>query len=529
MEKLILSNISILDCTLRDGGYINNWEFGQNTIKKILHSLCESNVEIIECGFLCEEEYNANRSVFSSVEQIAEIIQPKKKSAMYVAMIALGDINVNKISEKNENSIDGIRLTFHKHQWPEAKESAKVLMQKGYKVFVQPVGTTSYSDLDLLKLILDVNALKPFAFYLVDTLGIMYRKDLQRSFFLIDNNLDSEISVGFHSHNNLQLSFANAQELMRFHTKRKIIIDASVYGMGRGVGNLSSELLTQYINANVEERYSILPLLKIADEFLIEIYNKHRWGYSLPYFLSGVEKCHPNYASYLMEKETLSVESISKVLSLIPVEKRDLFDKKLIEELYLEYQKSDIDDSNVVKELKAVCENKSVLLLASGKSLLQKTEEINDFIEKEKPVVFAINFSPDFIIKNFVFVTNQKRLLNLKDVYGSKVVASSNLKNETFNFDYIINYSSYLGIGSGADNAGAMLIRLLSKTNIKKLYLAGFDGFNPNTDENYCVQNNSAILESENANQKNQSISAQLKNALCNVPYKLLTPSKYDI
>ncbi len=529
MEELFLSNISILDCTLRDGGYINNWEFGKNPIKQILHSLCESNVEIIECGFLRDEEYDSNRSVFSSVEQISEMIQPKKESAMYVAMIALGDIDVNKISPVNKNSIDGIRLTFHKHQWNEAKESASILMKKGYKVFVQPVGTTSYSDLELLNLILDVNTLKPFAFYLVDTLGIMYRKDLQRSFFLIDNNLDSEIAVGFHSHNNLQLSFANAQELMRFHTKRKIIIDASVYGMGRGVGNLSSELLTQYINANVEERYSILPLLKIADEFLIEIYNKHRWGYSLPYFLSGIEKCHPNYASYLMDKETLSVESISKVLSLIPVEKRDLFDKKLIEELYLEYQKSDIADNDVLEELKKVCENKSVLLLASGKSLLQKRDEITHFIEKEKPIVFTINFNPDFIKNDFVFVTNQKRLLNLININCAKVIASSNLKNEDFSFDYIINYSSYLGIGAGADNAGAMLIRLLSRINVGTLYLAGFDGFDPNTTDNYCVQNNSAILESEIANQKNQTISTQLKNALKNVPYILLTSTRYDI
>ena len=524
-----MSNISILDCTLRDGGYINNWEFGQDSIKQILRSLCESNVEIIECGFLRDEDYNVNRSVFSSVEQIAEMIQPKKESAMYVAMIALGDIDVNKISERTENSIDGIRLTFHKHQWNEAKESAKILMEKGYKVFVQPVGTTSYSDMELLKLVLDVNILKPFAFYLVDTLGIMYRKDLQRSFFLIDNNLDSEISVGFHSHNNLQLSFANAQELMRFHTKRKIIIDASVYGMGRGVGNLSSELLTQYINVNVEERYSILPLLKIADEYLIEIYNKHRWGYSLPYFLSGIEKCHPNYASYLMEKETLSIESISKVLSLLPVDKRNLFDKNLIEELYLEYQKSDIDDNDVVKELKEICENKTVLLLASGKSILQKVDEIKTVIKNEKAVVFAINFSPDFLKSDYVFVTNQKRLSNLKNVNSAKVIASSNLKNEEFNFDYIINYSSYLGIGSGSDNAGAMLIRLLSKINVGMLYLAGFDGFNPNTAENYCVQNNSAILESETAAQKNQSISNQLKNALNKVSYKLLTPTRYEI
>ena len=100
-----MSKICILDCTLRDGGYINNWSFGDTSIKRITQCLCESNVEIIECGFIRDEPYNSNRSVYSSVEQISDVIYPKKSSAMYVAMIALGDIDVNKISHQKENSI----------------------------------------------------------------------------------------------------------------------------------------------------------------------------------------------------------------------------------------------------------------------------------------------------------------------------------------------------------------------------------------------------------------------------------------
>lgn len=524
-----MNRVNILDCTLRDGGYINNWEFGENPIKKILTCLCEANIEIIECGFLRNELYNGNRSVFSSIEQIENVIYPKKKSAMYVAMIAYGDIDVSKISERSENSIDGIRLTFHKHQWIEARVAALELMKKGYEVFIQPVGTTSYSDLELLNLILDVNNLKPFAFYLVDTLGIMYRKDLQRTFFLIDNNLDSEIYVGFHSHNNLQLSFSNAQELMRIHTKRRIIIDSSVYGMGRGVGNLATELLTQYINVNVEERYSILPLLRIADEYLIIIYNEHRWGYDLPYYLSGIEKCHPNYASYLMQKETLTIASISKILSLIPVTKRDLFDKNLIEQLYFDYQKSDIDDSDSLKKLKEQLYGRKILIIASGKSIQSYFDDIFTLIEKEKTIIISVNFIPDCLRPDFCYVSNQKRLQTINKPENSKIIATSNLRGETYRFDYIINYSSYLGTGLSADNAGAMLIRFLSKMQIGMLYLAGFDGFVPNVVDNYSTVQNSPLLDAELARQKNETISTQLRNALNGLNYKLITPTKYGI
>lgn len=524
-----MANISILDCTLRDGGYINGWEFGAAAIKRITNFLCEANVEIIECGFLRDGPYSKDRSVYSSIEQIRDVIFPKKASLMYVAMIALGEIDVRKISERREDSIDGIRLTFHKHHWKEARETAVALMEKGYQVFVQPVGTTSYSDAELLKLIKDVNELKPFAFYLVDTLGIMYRKDLQRFFFLIDNNLDPIISVGFHSHNNLQLSFANSQELMRIHTKRKIIIDSSVYGMGRGSGNLATELLAQYINANVDMRYSVLPLLNIADEYLVAIYDEHRWGYSLEYFLSGVENCHPDYASYLMKKETITIASISKILSLIPAQRRALFDRNLIENLYLNYQKSEIDDSVHIKELGAMLSGKEVLLLASGTSVSEKVDFLNDFINKKNPVVVSVNFIPEHIKADLFFVSNQKRLLNIKPDSNLRIIATSNLKGEDINFNYIINYSSYIGTGNGADNAGAMLIRLLTKLKAEKLYLAGFDGFDPNTFANYSVPHVSVLIDSKVACEKNEAISAQLKNALTEIQYELLTPTRYDI
>ena len=523
-----MNKINILDCTLRDGGYINNWNFGNVSIKKIIENLCSANIEVIECGFLRDTEYNSECSVFSDVGQIATVIGQKKESVMYVAMIALGEISIDSICPKLENSIDGIRLTFHKHQWNEAKQFAIQLMNKGYKVFIQPVGTTSYSDEELLHLINDVNQLNPFAFYLVDTLSIMYRKDLRRLFFLIDNNLNPDICLGFHSHNNLQLSFANAQELMHFDTKRNIIIDTSVYGMGRGVGNLATELLTQYINENVVDKYSILPILSIADKYLLKIYCEHRWGYDLPYFLSAKEHCHPNYASYLMSKETLSVEAISKILSLLPVNERDLYNKQLVEGLYLNYQNCFIDDLATVNELKSVFEDKEVLIIASGNSINERKDVIKNYSTKNKPIIISVNFECKNVTPNYIFISNQKRFIDSIFDKNVKFITTSNLKDLVTNNNYTINYSSYLGCGAAADNAGAMLIRFLKKCGVKTLVLAGFDGFEHNKD-NYCVGINSVVSDSKSAFEKNNDISSQLKNALENVSYKLLTPSRYDI
>lgn len=526
-----MNYISILDCTLRDGGYINNWQFGHETIQGIINKLNVSGIEIIECGFLRDTHYDKNSAVFSKVSQITPFLSEKRSNALYVAMIAYGDISSEAIEVYDGSSIDGIRLTFHKHEWDGAKLVAAKLMEKGYKVFVQPVGTTSYSDEELLDLIRQVNELQPFAFYLVDTLGILYQHDLLRLFYLVEHNLAPKIQIGFHSHNNLQLSFANAQELLRMNSKRDIIIDASVYGMGRGVGNLPTELLAEYIDVNIEQRYTITPLLSIVDQYLMSIYTERRWGYDLPYFLSAVEECHPNYASYLLQKETLTIEDISKILSCLPNNQKDLYHPELIEKLYLQTQAYQVNDSSVIKELKDALAGRAVLLLAPGATLLAHSDKIQQRIKKNHLYTIAVNFDPIDIAPDLLFISNRKRLDTLRNNLGkfSTVMASSNLGNDFSEDVKFINYVSYLGEGRAADNAGAMLIRILKEVGVAYLLLAGFDGFDVDSANNYCVDSYRSVIERKTVEEKNRDIGYQMKQALCGIHYEFITPTRYQL
>ena len=313
-----MDKISLLDCTLRDGGYINDFAFGKQTIASVVSGLADAGIEIVECGFLKSGADDADKSLFGSVEAIVPYLPEKRNGrTMFVAMIAYGDISAEEISDCG-GAVEGIRLTFHEKELDEALAFAACLKGKGYKVFFQPVGTTTYTDGALLRLIEKVNELRPFAFYLVDTLGAMYKNDLLRMFYLVDNNLRADVRIGFHSHNNLQLSFSNAQELILMHSKREIIIDTSVYGMGRGAGNLCTELLTQYINENIESKYDLLPVLECIDEYIMPIFLRHPWGYSVPYYLAAVNGCHPNYATYLVNRQTLRVRDINSVIKSIP-------------------------------------------------------------------------------------------------------------------------------------------------------------------------------------------------------------------
>lgn len=522
------NSIKILDCTLRDGGYINNWEFGIKRIRGIINNLVEAKVDLIECGFIRDIEHQNSSSVFTSMEQIEELIQPKNPNVIYAIMIEQHNYNSQLISQHTGKSIDVIRLTFRKKEWVEAKKTAVELISKGYKVCIQPVGTATYDDVSLLNLIKDVNEIRPFAFYLVDTLGIMYRHDIRKFFYLIDNNLSKDIIIGYHSHNNLQMSFSNAQEIMRLNHQRTIILDSSCYGMGRGVGNLATELIMDYINNNIEQRYLLTPILNIVDKYLMSIYAEQRWGYDLPYFLSATVKCHPNYAAHLMKKETLSIERIEKLLSLIPLDARSEYNATLIERLYIDMQNCDIVDKVSLDVLKKIINGKNVLMVGSGSSIKTQKDMIDNTINKYNPYTITTNFITDTLFADALFVSNEKRFDSLDIDEIDTLLVTSNLLDKASDKALLFNYSSLLGEGDASDNAGAMLIRLLKKVGVKKIYLAGFDGFDVNSSENYYIADYQKALDFDVAKKKNMDISKQLKAALNGIDYEVITKTKYE-
>lgn len=521
-----MNNVKILDCTLRDGGYINDWKFGHNNIKGIIDNLVSANIDIVETGFIRNMEHDEDSSVFTSVEDIKEYIIPKKPGVLYAVMIEYHNHVENQITPYDGTSVDLIRITFRRKEWEGTKKVVKELIEKGYKVCVQPVGTATYDDQSLLNLLKDVNELKPYAFYLVDTLGMMYRHDMRKFFYLIDYNLSQDICLGFHSHNNLQMSFANAQEMVRLNHQRTIIVDSSCYGMGRGVGNLTTELFADYINNNVEQKYSLIPLLNIVDKYLMPIFAEQRWGYDLPYFLAATAKCHPNYAAHLMKKETLGIEKIEKLLSLIPVEARSEYNSELIESLYLKMQNCDVDDNSAYIELTEMIENKEAVVLGPGLSIVKYEDKIKRVATGK--IVISTNFIPDIYNVDALFISNEKRLGTLDLALVGRVIATSNLKDGIKNALFF-NYSSLLGEGDASDNAGAMLIRILRKSGVKKIYLAGFDGFDADSSVNYAVTTFKKSLDYNTAKKKNENISKQLKLALNGVDYEVLTPTKYEI
>lgn len=518
-----MNKIRLLDCTLRDGGYCNDWMFGEDNIQTIVNGLLDANIDIIECGYISQKKtFNINRTQYTSFEQVARFIPSNREGKLFIAMINYGEFDIEDIPEYDGSSIEGIRVTFHKKEREEGLEFCKQIKKKGYKVFVQGMVSLSYTDEEFIDLIRKTNEIEPYAFYIVDSFGMMKGKDLIRLFYTAEHNLSSNIHIGFHSHNNMQLAYSNCLSLVQVCGNRSIIIDASVYGMGRGAGNLNTELFTQYLNENHNAEYNLKPLLNIVDEILDAFYKKNYWGYSLPNYISAKNNAHPNYARFLDDKKTLTVEDMENIFQLMDDDKKVEFEKGYIEELYTRYLATGKIQDERKDELSEKLSGMRVLLIAPGRSIAEEKKKVENCAKDA--VCISVNF--DYPLSDYIFLSNLRRYRELdKDSY-SKCIVTSNIIN-----DGVFIQTKYRDLVNDVeavkDNAGLMAIKFLMSYNVKEIMLAGFDGYSHETEENYVDKHMEMITRNAILDAMNEGMIKVLKQYEQDIKISFLTTPKH--
>jgi 4-hydroxy 2-oxovalerate aldolase len=524
-----MNKVRVLDCTLRDGGYCNQWIFGYDNIKKIINGLNEAKIDIIECGFLTNKtSYQKDASRFTSMKEIMALLPKEREGKLYVCMINYGEYRLEDIPNCSINTLDGVRVAFHKSNLEAALIFCEGIKAKGYKVFIQAMVSLNYTDEEFLGLIHRSNAMEPYAFYIVDSFGAMKRKDLIRLFYMVENNLKEGIHIGYHAHNNMQLAYSNAQALVDIPTKSSLIIDASVFGMGRGAGNLNTELFVQYLNNNLGTDYLLKPLLNIIDEVLNNFYSMNYWGYSLPNYLSATHNCHPDYASCLDDKKTLTVENMDEIFAMMADEKRSSFDKTYMEELYLRYMAKGKIHEEHLTELKGILTSKKVLIIAPGKSVEAEKDKIMEFALSHEVISFSINFDYQYIDVDFIFLSNLRRYRGLDQQKRSKMIVTSNIPGDGVYLQ--TKYTELLNnIEAVRDNAGMMLIKYLIHLGVKEIILAGFDGYSHDISLNYADQQMTMITRQAVLDAMNAGIRALLHEYANQILITFLTESQFRL
>lgn len=487
-------SIQLLDCTLRDGAYINNSDFGTPALKGIIKHLQDAHVEIIECGWLKDSTHKEGSSYFHIPSDMEQYILEKKSDATYVTMIDYNRYDDSVLPVYNGKSVDAVRVVFPYGKHEEGIAIGERIKQKGYKIFFQAANTLAYSNDDLVVLAKSMNKAKPVAVSIVDTFGAMYDDDFERIFSVLDRELDKSIKIGFHAHNNQQLAFALSSRFVELAEKsgRDAIADSSLCGMGRGAGNTTTELMASYLNRKHHKNYDMNEILDAIDMYMTSFQEKYTWGYSTPYFIAGLYQCHVNNIAYLQKNHRTNARDMSNIIASLSQTERRAYDYDLLEKRYLENQDRIVDDSKSLEILKNATTERKVLLLAPGKTIITQKEKVQDFIRKEKPLVIGVNAIHKDYDCDYISFINSVRYQYAKEVYREKFdshkkILLSNIKSEGAKDELIINFNSVIKRGwEHFDNAVICILRLLAKLDIQNVALAGFDGFKTVYNESYA-------------------------------------------
>ena len=511
-----MSNIELLDCTLRDGAYITDSNFGTSAMKGIILHMQNANVDIIECGWLKDKPHKEGSSYYHIPSDLCDYLTEKNPNSMYVAMIDWDRYDDSFLPPCDGKSLDAIRVVFPRGKHLGGIEIGNRIKAKGYTVMYQAANTLAYTNEELVSLAEAINKAMPSSLSIVDTFGAMYDEDLARIAKVLNDCLDPQIKLGFHSHNNQQLSFSLSIQFVEMSRqwKRDIIVDASLCGMGRGAGNTTTELMASYLNRKCHANYDMNQILDAIDMYMGQFQQQYKWGYSTPYFISGMYCTHVNNIAYLLNNHRTNATDMRNIIESLPPADRLKYDYDLLEEKYLDYQNKIVDDAAVLEILKNKFHGRKILLVASGKSIVIEKDKIDAFIQKERPVVIGLNYVHEDYPYDYAFFSNKVRYQYALETMGDafpkvRKIITSNVKTAPSENEQIVNINFLVKRGwRHFDNSMITCLRLMNVLHLKDVALAGFDGFSKIYEDSYADPN----LPSLNVENKWDDLNVEIKD-----------------
>jgi 4-hydroxy 2-oxovalerate aldolase len=493
-----MSNIEVLDCTLRDGAYIVDAKFGSKTIGGIIKRLQDANINIIECGWLKDFEHVEGTTFYHVPSDLEHyLITEKNHYTTYVAMIDYNRYNLDYLPIRDGKSIDAIRVVFPHGKMKEGLSLVEKIKDKGYKVYLQAANTLAYSDYELLSLVEEINKVNPEGVSIVDTFGAMYPFNLTRIATLLNNNLEKNIKLGFHSHNNQQLSFSLSMQFaqeMVLNSDRRIVIDSSLCGMGRGAGNATTELVANFLNKVFGADYDINIIMDAIDVYMTEFQKNYSWGYSIPNLIAGMYECHVNNVAYLRDTHAVKNKDMKIIFSSLSKEKRRQYDYDNLEKTYMSYIDNVVDDQNTIDKLQKKIKDRNIVAILPGATSDSHRDEVKEYIKRNCALVIGVNSVIEGYTYDYLFFTNEKKYdyakENNREIFGNaEIIITSNVKAyiERGKDINVVNYNDILKHGwKYYDNSMLVFLRLLKRLMPKQIGIAGFDGYKGKYGEKYA-------------------------------------------
>ena len=493
-----MHKIKHLDCTLRDGGYYNNWDFKDSLINKYLKVIDSLNIDYCEIGFRFLKNSGFRGScAFTSEDFLStlEIPQNLKIAVMINANEFIKDKKVDLESlrkifpvSSEKSKVDLVRVACHSDSVEITLPIFQFLSENNYlsAYNITQISDKSQSKLRELSKVLESS--KADILYFADSLGSVTPTEIK----IIVNNLKTNWSgpLGIHAHDNQGLALSNTLKAIECGTKW---VDSTITGIGRGPGNAKTEeLIIELNNKNDQKNLNLVPLIQLINNDFMPMKNKYKWGTNIFYYLAGKYSIHPSYIQSMLSDYRYEEEDILASINHLKEHGGRRFDFNDLDETRKFYRGKPVG----TWDPKTVFNNRNVLIIGPGSEFDNHEKAVELFIKKQKPVVLAINTKTltNNALIDLRAACHPTRLFADVDTHlklpQPLVIPLSMLPKEfikIFNGKDIRDY----GIGLNKDKFEffenyckvpnslviAYALALVTSGNVNDIYLAGFDGY----------------------------------------------------
>ena len=309
----VREDIKVFDCTIRDGGLVNNYHFSDAFVKSHYETCVAAGVDYMEIGknvsptIMSVDEYGPWN--FCKEEDIRRIVGNNDTDMKIAVMADIGRSLKEELRPNSESVVDMIRIATYIHQIPAAIELIQDAHEKGYETTVNIMAISKSFDDELDEVLAQLAKTPVNVIYIADSFGSFYPEQIKK---LTEKYLkvavDSGKQIGIHAHNNLQLAYANTLESMIYGAS---FLDVTISGFGRGAGNCPLELLIGFLK---NPKYKLMPVLKFIEEFIVPLEKELDWGYSIPYMLTGQLNEHPRAAMKARDEKDTNYREFYRAL-----------------------------------------------------------------------------------------------------------------------------------------------------------------------------------------------------------------------
>lgn len=498
---------TILDCTLRDGGYYNSWDFPPQLVDNYISAMKAAQIDVVELGFrLIEKTGYKGPFAYTSDDYLDKLTIPDELDIAVMIngsdlYTDLGLINTLKLlfpRHASDSRLNTVRCACHFHQIPSALLAASWLHEHGYKVCINLMNIADIKSSQIKTLLSKINNIPIDVLYIADSTGSLRPEKTIEIISILRTEWSG--NIGIHTHDNLGLALENT---LIAYAYGATWLDSTVTGMGRGPGNARTEELAIEAEMLRGRRTNMVPLISLINKVFKPMKNKYGWGTNAYYYLAGKYGIHPSYIQEMLVNSRYNDEDIFAVINHLRNEGGKKFSVDSIESALQFYSGEPIGTFDPKSQIL----ERDILILGSGSSLILHSDAIESYILKSKPLVLALNTS-SIISSSLIdlrIACHPVRLLADADTYSrlsqplvtpvsmlpaylrselsNKCLLDYGLgvKSSTFEF-----YDTYCILPRPLVLAYALAFASSGKAN--QIFMAGFDGYDAGDPRNNEIE-----------------------------------------